>query len=186
MINQRTMAVPRCSPIPEPRGQPAVLTQQYDSRMGGIGPGNGPDSGAIVVTESRPQVGILFGFLILAFAVALARGVAAAQSAAGRVAVVVFCCSLEVAFIAAWIAAIRHPARLEVTEDGIRYVRRNGQESRLPRQWGDELRFVRRRRAPRIWTLGLTIAGTDTAIILGVFSRNAVRQACRARGWRFD
>jgi hypothetical protein len=180
------MAAPRCSPIPEPRGQPAVLTRQYDSRVGGIGPGNAPDSGAIVVTESRQQVGILFGFLILAFAVALARGAAGAQSASGRAAVAVFCGSLEVAFIAPWNAAIRHPARLEVTEDGIRYVRRNGQESRLSRQWGDELRFAVRRREPRIWTLGLTIAGTDTVIVLGVFSRNAAREACHPRGWRFD
>jgi hypothetical protein len=49
--------------------------------------------------------------------------------------------------------------------------------------------FVKRHAAAlsRIWTLGLTIVGTDTVItLLGFFSRNAVRQACRARGWRFD
>jgi len=147
------------------------------------------DSGAIVVTESRQQVGILFGFVILAFAVALARGVTGAQTTSGQVAAAVFCSILVVAFIAGWIARIRHPARLEVTEDTIRYVPRNGRVATLSRQQGDELRFVKRHAGTlsRIWTLGLTIVGTDTVItFLGFFSRNAVQQACCARGWRFD
>jgi hypothetical protein len=41
--------------------------------VGGIGPGKAPDPGTIVVTESRQQVGILFGFLALAAIVALVR-----------------------------------------------------------------------------------------------------------------
>lgn len=154
--------------------------------MGGIGPGKAPDSGTIVVTESRQQVGILFGFLALAAIVALARGVAGAQTASGRVVAAVFCAILVVAFIAGWIVMARRPARLEITMDAIRYTQRNGQVSTLSRQSGDELRFVRRHRGARIWTLGLTIAGTGTVITLGFFSRNAVRQACRTRGWRFD
>jgi len=48
------------------------------------------------------------------------------------------------------------------------------------------VRFSRGWDWPRIWTLGLTIVGTDTIITLGFFSRKAVKQACRARGWRFD
>ena len=63
---------------------------------------------------------------------------------------------------------------------------RNGPVSALSRQQGDELAFVRRRRGPRIWTIELTIAGSGTGIVLGFFSRNAVRQACLARGWRYD
>ena len=39
----------------------------------------------------------------------------------------------------------------------------------------------------RIWVLGLTIKGTDTVMDLrGEFPREEVRQACLARGWRFD
>jgi hypothetical protein len=57
--------------------------------------------------------------------------------------------------------------------------------STLSRQQGDELRFAQRRRVPRIWTIELTIAGSGTGIVLGFFSRNAVRQACLAGGWRF-
>ena len=101
----------------------------------------------------------------------------------------VFSSILVVALIAGWIVKIRRLARLEVTEDAIRYVQPNGQVSTLSRQQGDELGFVTRHAAAlsRIWTLGLTIVGTDAVIaLLGFLSRNAVRQACCARGWRFD
>jgi hypothetical protein len=78
------------------------------------------------------------------------------------------------------------PARLEIAGDVIRYVPRNGPVSTLSRHQGDELRFVQQRRGLRVWTLELTIAGSGTGIVLGFFSRHAVRQACLARGWRFD
>jgi hypothetical protein len=149
-------------------------------------PGDVPDAGAIVVSESRSQIGILFGFLSLAFAVALARGVIDADSALSQAAVAVIFGILVLICVQAWVMMIRRPARLEVAGDVIRYVPRNGQVWTLSRQQGDELRFVQRRRGPRIWTIELTIAGSGTGIVLGFFSRNAVRQACLARGWRFD
>jgi hypothetical protein len=157
--------------------------------MGGVGPGKAPDPGSIVVAESRWQAGILFGLLVSAFAVALARGVAGARSTAGQVGAAVFCGALVVAFTSGWIVIIRRPVRLEVTEDAVRFVQRNGHVSILSRQQGDELRFVKRHSGAlsRVWTLGLTIAGTDTVMVLpGFFSPSVVRQACRARGWRFD
>ena len=137
------------------------------------------------MTESRSQISSLFGFLTLAFAVALVRGVTGASTRSGVVAAGVFAGLLVVAMVTGWIVTIRRPARLEVTEAMIRYIRRNGQELTLSREWGDELLFVQRR-SGRTWTLGLTIAGTGTVIFLGgFFSRKAVRQACLARGWRF-
>jgi hypothetical protein len=156
---------------------------QCDSRTGAGGPaGLGPT----IVAESRWQVSILFGFLTLAFAVALVRGVTGAQTTSGRVAVLVLCVVLLAVFISAWIRTLRHPARLEITEDAIRCVSRNGQSATLSRQQGNELYFVRRNRAGRIWTLGLAITSTDTVMDLGLlFSRTVVRQACAARGWRF-
>ena len=92
---------------------------------------------------------------------------------------------LLVVLIAGWIVMIRRPGRLEITEDTIRYVRRNGQVSALSRQHGNELRWVKQLRG-RTWRLGLTIAGTDTVMLLGTFSKKLVRQARLARGWRFD
>ncbi len=156
--------------------------------MSGISPGNTPDSGATVVIESRSQIAITSGFLILACAVVVARAVISGTKTGGVVVAIVAGIFL-VALIAGWVVRGRTRARLEITEDTIRYVQRDGRVSTLSRQQGDELRFVKRHAAAmsRVWTLGLTIVGTDTVITpLSLFPRNAVRQACRARGWRFD
>jgi hypothetical protein len=152
--------------------------------MSGIVPGTGPDPGAVVVTESRGQISAAYGIITLAFAVALDRGVAGASSTSGRVAVAVIFAAILVLFGRAWILMLLRPGRLEITADEVRYVRRGGKVSALSRQWGDELSFVKVRRG-RIWTRGLTVAGTDNVILLGYFPRNAVREACRSRGWHF-
>ena len=116
---------------------------------------------------------------------ALARGVPGAHTAAGRVTAAAVFGGLLVLSLAGWIIAARRPRRLEITPDAIRYVQRNGQVSVLSRQLGGELRWVKELRG-RTWRLGLTIAGTDTVMLLGAFSRRPVQQACLARGWRFD
>jgi hypothetical protein len=157
--------------------------------VGGVGPGNSPDPGSIVVAENRWQSGTLFGFLLLAFIVALARGVTDAQSTSGRVAVVIFCAVVLAVLLRGWIMIIRRPARLEVTADAVRFVQRNGRVSALSRESGHELQFVKQHRGAlsRVWTLGVTIVGTDTVITLpGFFSRTEIRRACQERGWRFD
>jgi hypothetical protein len=86
-----------------------------------------PDSAATVVKESRSQIGFLSGFLALACAVAAVRGVAGASTGAGRVAAGVVFGALVVVFVAGWIWMIRRPARLEITEAAITYVKRGGQ-----------------------------------------------------------
>ncbi len=160
--------------------------------MSGITIGSNPEPGVpvsavTVVAESRQQVAFLFGFLGLVFAAALARGVTGAHTSSGRVATAVVFGVLLAVILVRWVAVIRRPARLEITADAIRYVPRDGQVASLSRQAGDELRFVQRRRGLRTWTLELTIAGTDAGFLLiGFFSRDAVRRACRAHGWRFD
>jgi hypothetical protein len=159
----------------------AYRPEQYHPQMGATN----PDPRATIVRESQVQIGTLFAFLTVAFAAALIRGASDAQTAAGRAAVAVLFGGLLVVLIAGWIVAVRRPHRLEVTADAVRYVRRNGQVSMLSRQQGDELRFVKERHG-RTWRLGLTIVGTETVMLLGTFSRKAVRQACLARGWRFD
>ena len=155
--------------------------RQYDPQM----PATYPNLGAITVRESRPQISMLFGFLAAACAAALARGAGGAHTANGRVAVTVIFGGLLVILVTGWIAALRNPGRLEITEDTIRYSRRREAVSVLSRHQGDDLRFVKELRG-RTWRLGLTIAGSGTVMLLGSFSRKAVRQACLARGWRFD
>jgi hypothetical protein len=153
------------------------------------GPGAIPDSGSTTVTESRRNIGLLFGFLTLAAAVALARDVAGARAGSGRVTVAIVFGALLLAFIAGWIAQARRRAHLEITAEAISYVRRDGQVSALSRRPGAELYFVKQHAAPlsRTWTLGLTSIGADTILSpLSFFSRAAVQQACRAHGWPFD
>ncbi len=155
--------------------------------MSGPVPGSAPDPGSsdtVVVTESRAQISALYGVLTLAFAVALDRGVAGASGTSGRVAVVVIFAAILVLIVRAWVAMLLRPGRLQVTADEIRYLRHSGKVSALSRQWGDELSFVKVRRG-RIWTRGLAVTGTDTVLLLGYFSRAAIRDACRSRGWRF-
>jgi len=159
----------------------AHRTQQYDSQIGAAN----SDPGPTIVRESRAQMSTLFAFLMVACAAALARGLPGAQTTAGRTAVAVIFGGLLVVLITGWIVMIRRPRRLEITEDAVSYVTRSGQVASLSRRQGDGLRFVKQLRG-RTWRLGLTIVGTDMVMFLGSFSRKAVRQACLARGWRFD
>jgi hypothetical protein len=142
-----------------------------------------------VVAENPLQIGLLFGLLILVFAVAIARGEAGAQSAAGGVAIAAIFGILILALARGWITVVRRRSRLEVSQNAVTLVRRNGQVSALSRQHGGELRFVHQRGGAlgRNFTLGLTIVGTDIVLAMpGFFSRREVRQACRSRGWRVD
>jgi hypothetical protein len=164
--------------------------RQYDSRVSGIDPGQGPAGDATVLVERRWQASIVFAFIGVACAVALLRGVTGPQSAGGRAAVGVLFGAILVLIIVGAIRWGRSPRRrLEITADAIRYVPPNGRVSALSRESGDELRFVLRHRGPmsRVWVLGLNIKGTDTIMdVQGEFPRDPIRQACVARGWRFD
>jgi hypothetical protein len=153
---------------------------QYDPQVGATN----PDPGAITIRESRGQISFLFAFLTLASAVALVRLVPNAHTTSGRVVGAVGFGVLLVVFLVGWIVAIRRSGRLEITQGAISYVKGNGQVSTLSRQQGNRLRWAKELRG-RIWKLGLTIDGTDTVMVLGIFSRRAVQQACLARGWRF-
>jgi hypothetical protein len=165
-----------------------VIDQDTIPGVGGDFTVRGPDRESIVVAEDRRQIGFLFGFLILVFVLALARGVTGAQTTGGRVAAAVFCVVIIGVLAAGGFRMIRRPARLEVSADAIRFVQRDGHASVLSRQSGNELRFVKQHRSAlsRIWTLGVGLVGTDTVIELpGFFARNAIRNACSSCGWRF-
>ena len=159
--------------------------------MSGINPGQVPDPEATVLVERRVQASIVFAFLVIAFALALFRLVTGAQTSSGRVAGTVVFGAVLVVLIVGWIRWGRSPRRrLEVTADAVRCVPPGGRVSALSRQSGDELRFVSQHRGgamSRIWVLGLAINGTDAIMdVRGEFPHDAIRQACIARGWRFD
>ena len=133
---------------------------------------------------------MVLALIVVAFAVTLFRLVTGAQTSTGRVTGVAVFAAVMVLLTVGWIRMSRTPRRrLEITEDAIRYVQPGGRVSALSRQSGDELAFVMEHRGAmsRVWVLGLTIKGTDTVMDLrGEFPREEVRQACLARGWRFD
>lgn len=165
-----------------------MINRDTISRVAGDFTASGPDSGSIVVAEDRRQIGFLFGFLILVFVLALARGVTGAQTTGGRVAATVFCVVVIGILTVGGLRMIRRPARLEVSADAIKFVQRDGHASVLSRQSGNELRFVKQHRGAlsRIWTLGVGVVGTDTVIELpGLFARSAIRQVCSSCGWSF-
>jgi len=144
-----------------------------------------PVGGVIVVRQSRAQTSGLFGFLAVAFAAALVRGVTGASTTSGRVAVAVIFGLLLAAMVVALATAGKRLDHLEVAEDEIRYLLWSGQQrSALEREWGSELRFVVRF-SGRAGFNCLNILGTDKIIALPLFSRRAVQQACVARGWLF-
>jgi hypothetical protein len=154
--------------------------------MGGNGSSEQfPDSGVVVVRQSKAQARWLFGFLAVAFAAALVRGVMGASTTTGRVAVGVICGLLLAGALVAVAAAGRRRDYLEVEQDQIRYVRWSGQQvSAFTREWGSDLRFVRRA-AGRTFVDCLNIPGTDNIIALPLFSKPEVQRACIARGWQF-
>ena len=68
---------------------------------------------------------MLFGALILVFVLAIARGEAGAQSAAGRVVIAVIFGVLIAVLARGWIIMVRKPARLEVSQNAVRQACRS-------------------------------------------------------------
>jgi hypothetical protein len=143
-----------------------------------------PAAGAIVVRQSRAQRDGLFGALIAVFLVALVRGYTGAQTAAGRVAVVVFVSALTAVLAVGWVRLIRRPCRLEVTGQAITFVDGRGATRVLSRESGGRLRIVAVG-GGRVRQPGLTIEGSGTVIALPFFSTKEVRRQCLAAGWSF-
>ena len=136
-----------------------------------------------VLRPGRLQRDGLFGGLILIFVLALVRGLAGAQTSAGRVAVIVFAALVIAGLLAAWIVQLARPSRLEITAQAVTLVDARGKRTTLSHEAGDELKVVisgggRYRRR------GLTIAGSGTVIPLGFFSLTQVQRAATAAGWR--
>ncbi len=148
-------------------------------------PAAGPGAAAAtVLRQSRLQRDGIFGALTAAFLVALVRGFAGAQTAAGRVAVVLFVSVVAGALVLAWVRLIRHPSRLEISPQAITLVDARGARRTLSRGAGGQLRVVRVG-GGRYAQPGLTVPGSGTVIPLGFFSTREVRRQCSAAGWSF-
>jgi len=145
-------------------------------------PGAGADP--IVLRERRLLPNVLFGGLLVVFVLALARGLAGAQTAGGRVAAGVGLGAVVALTVWMWAIVIRRRGHLEITGQEITYASGKGQPVTLSRQQGDVLRVVEKG-APRYPKPCLTVQGASTVIPLNLFRLSEVRQACTARGWQF-
>jgi hypothetical protein len=157
---------------------------ESSSDVPACGPVTDAAGATIVVRQSRLQRDGLFGALIAVFLLALVRGYPHAQTAAGRVAVVVFVSVVTAVLAWGWIRLIRRPCRLEISRQAITFVDGRGARRVLSRDMGGQLRMVSvgggRFRQP-----GLTIPGAATVIPLPFFSTKEVRRQCLAAGWSF-
>src|SRR5215831_18378271 len=160
-----------------------------DESSGGVpapGPAADPPAAPVVLRQSRLQRDGLFGGLTSVFLVALVRGYAGAQTATGRVVVVVFVSVVTAALVVGWVRLIRRPCRLEISGQAVTFVDGRGTTRVLSRDQGDQLRVVRLG-SGRYRQAGLAIAGPGTgpAIPLPFFSVREVRRQCLAAGWSF-
>lgn len=71
----------------------------------------------VVVPQSRARRDVMFGTLLVVFAVALVRGVTGASTTAGEVAVTAVMGLILSVIAVAWVRAILHPAHLEIRPD---------------------------------------------------------------------
>lgn len=136
----------------------------------------------VVVEQSNSNVNVLWGFLSVAFAFALWRGHQGAHTDAGRLVLdVIFGIGVLVS-VTAWISFHRHPARLEISQEVIRFSHR-GQPRSLELRPPGPL-YVRRVFNPRGGAQSyLKAVGSDDAIPLVLFNWKHVESACRAAGW---
>jgi hypothetical protein len=136
----------------------------------------------IVVEQSNMNVNVLWGFLSVAFAVALWRGHQGAQTYAGRLALDVIFGVGVIVSVTAWISFHRHPGRLEISQNVIMFSHR-GQPNSIEFRRPGPL-YVRRVFNPRGGAQSyLKVVGSEDAIPLVLFNWKHVERACHAAGW---
>ena len=137
----------------------------------------------IVIEQSKTNVNVLWGFLSIAFAVALWRGHQGAETNSGRVVLDVLFSAAVVVCVAMWISSHKHPARLEISQDVISLWHGRKPNSVDLRRTGDL--YLHRVITPRGGSRNyLKVVGSDDAIPLVYFNWKNVEPACRAAGWR--
>jgi hypothetical protein len=142
--------------------------------------------GVTVVGRSRLQRDGLFGFLTLAMAAALVRGLLGASTSTGLLVIGLIFGTLLVVIVLAWLRARRSSEHLEVSDSEISYVATAGAPRQtLERTAGEQLRFVTKS-AGRMTFFGLYQPGSDSTVLLHLFSRKAVEAALLAHHWRIS
>jgi hypothetical protein len=136
-----------------------------------------------VVHEKRLANDLLWGFLTVAFAVALVRGHMGAGSDRSRLVIDVLVGGGVVVLVTVWVWTRRHPARIEVSYELIALRHRDRPGSTELRRGCGELYF--KRSGGRVRFLTLRATESSELISLQMFDRREVERACRAHRWRF-
>lgn len=165
--------------------KPIVLQNRYDRRMADIDSRHGP----ITVTEDSSRVRTFFGTAAGVLALSTALGLVSADSGVVREWFALFMSIFIVPLVVFCIYVMRHPARIEVTKESIRFVRRNGREGAVlsrqhAGQYDDEVTITRMRRGRRTMTVLTLVRLTDQVIPVALFSADAIADACHDRSWR--
>jgi len=139
----------------------------------------------VVVRESRLQRDGLYGFLTVATALAVVRGVASASTTAGRLSAAVVLGAVLVVVVGGWVRAVRRADRLEISPSVVRYVPGavGAPPVQLLRADGAQLRLATRG-SGRVVLLELVQVGSPHALELRHFSQAAVRRTCVDAGWQ--
>lgn len=139
-----------------------------------------------IVTPSRWQRDGLFGFLAVALAFAIGRGLLGSDLTTSTVVIVVILAVVLVLVVVGWARLVRRGDRLEVTTDAIRYVSGSGKANHvLSRADGPEIRLVVRS-GGRMSYLALSQVRTESLIPLHLFSKADVAEACQQYGWHLS
>jgi hypothetical protein len=147
------------------------------------------DHGSITIPEDTSRVRIFFGTAAGVLALSTALGLASTDSGVTREWFAVFMSIFIVPFAVFGIYVMRHPARIEVTEESIRFIKRNGREGtvlsrRYAGQYDDKVTITRVRRGRRTMTVLTLVRRPDQVIPVALFSPDAIADACHDRSWR--
>jgi hypothetical protein len=147
-----------------------------------VGPGGGGNE-SIVKQSALAREG-LFGIIELVLLVAVARGVVGARTDAGRVAVVVFLGGFCIGWALLWRSLWLQHSALYISDETIT-LRAGATSTALARADGDTLHFVSLG-GFRYRYIGLKSVGSGMVLRLPYYSKNPIKAACTAHGWRFD
>jgi hypothetical protein len=178
-LRMRAMAPIR---IPSSKGVNDTLVDTGQQPIGGLP--STPGAGKVSLAQSRWRREGMFGALIAVFTVALVRGLTGGSSGTAKTVIVLIIGVVLVCLFVAWVRALLHPARLEITEQCVHYAGGQvGSRPDLMKGQGPDLR-VYWRRAGRTSVLLIEQTATGLHWSLPYFSQRAVADACRSCGWQ--
>ena len=131
------------------------------------------------ITEKKRSSGIIFGFLLVVFALAAWRGMDGAPVLAAASAVGAIACGAYLAWV-----YMAPPPVLSITPTEIRYGRPGRAGTVIARSGSGRLAFRQGFRRSGLFLVSPDVPDGPPILITG-FDRNEVAAACIAHGWTF-